>query len=583
MTTAALPPSPSLSKKETLASTPSSSSHGRTADATGDKPWPPSVYLYREAEDAAAANARAGATVIQAKHFSTLALVGLCYCILNSWTAASASLSVALPSGGPVAILWGLVVATVGTLAIALSMAEICSFYPTSGGQYHWSYLVATPRYRAGLAYAAGWMSVAGWVALTATASSLAAQLITGLVALLHPDYKSQPWHVFLIYVAFAIGAWFVNAFGAKILDAVNRVAMFWSLVGALVIVITVLARSGSSGSSDGHSHFQSARFVFASFKNTTGWNDGVAWILGLLQASFSLIGADGATHVIDEISDPARNAPLAMVLAVVIGSSSTFVVLAVLLFVIRDFDAVVSSPNGALGEIIYQAVASKAGAVCLLIFPIGSMAFTATALLTTSSRMAQSFARDRGLPWCYGPLQFERIHKTLQVPLQAMTMTTAWVVVFGCIYLGSNSALNAILSSSVVLLQASYCLPILLVLVRGRKATLIHHHPSFSSSSSASIDEKASPSSGGSRGSSWSLGPLLGPLLNALAVVYIVLTNVFFLFPPELPVSGSNMNYTVVVVAIVIVLASVAWIVEGRKTYKGPVDLVAPHEPARS
>nr|CDI53882.1 choline transporter [Melanopsichium pennsylvanicum 4] len=74
--------------------------------------------------------------VIPVKHFSTLALIGLCYCILNSWTAASASLSIALVSGGPSVTLWGMVVAFFGVMATALSMAEICHVYPTTGGQY---------------------------------------------------------------------------------------------------------------------------------------------------------------------------------------------------------------------------------------------------------------------------------------------------------------------------------------------------------------------------------------------------------------------------------------------------------------
>ena len=34
------------------------------------------------------------------RHFSPLAMLGLAFAILNSWTALSASLSLALPSGG---------------------------------------------------------------------------------------------------------------------------------------------------------------------------------------------------------------------------------------------------------------------------------------------------------------------------------------------------------------------------------------------------------------------------------------------------------------------------------------------------
>ncbi|GAC75965.1 amino acid transporters [Moesziomyces antarcticus T-34] len=490
-----------------------------------------------------AASATGAITVIDKTHFSTLALIGLCYCILNSWTAASASMSIALISGGPSVALWGMVVAFVGVMATALSMAEICHVYPTTGGQYHWSFCLAPARYRYVIAYFTGWTAVAGWVALTATASSLAGQFIVGIIALLHPNYESQPWHIFLVYVAFSLGAWVINAFGVRILDSLNRAAMIWSLVGAVVIMITCLARATPD--------YQDAKFVFGKYVNQTGWNNGVAWILGLLQAAFSLIGSDGATHLVDEIDRPAINAPRAMILAVAIGASSTFIVLMVFLFVLRDFDAVIESSAGALLEIIYQAVGNKAGAVCLLIFPVCSMAFTATALLTTSSRMSQAFARDRGLPFSN---LLQRISAKNEVPIPALVLTTIWVIVFGCIYLGSSSALNAILSSSVVLLQFSYIVPIVLLLIRGRKV----------------LDTDNAGAEGRRH---FDLGRL-GLPINVFAIAFVLFTNVFFLFPPELPTTSTNMNYTIVVVAIVAIMSGAAWMAHGRKWYKGPLDM---------
>ncbi|KAK4925038.1 hypothetical protein LTR66_016420, partial [Elasticomyces elasticus] len=43
------------------------------------------------------------------RNFSPLAMLGLAFAILNSWTALSASLSLALPSGGPTSVIWGLI------------------------------------------------------------------------------------------------------------------------------------------------------------------------------------------------------------------------------------------------------------------------------------------------------------------------------------------------------------------------------------------------------------------------------------------------------------------------------------------
>lgn len=482
-------------------------------------------------------------TSLPKTHFSTLALIGLCYCILNSWTAASASMSIALISGGTSVTLWGMLVAFSGVMCTALSMAEICHVYPTTGGQYHWSFLLSPSKYRYVIAYFTGWISVSGWVALTATASSLAGQFIVGIIALLHPGYEEKNWHIFLVYVAFSLGAWVINVFGVRLLDTVNRIAMLWSLIGAVVIMITCLGRASPS--------YQDAKFVFANFTNTTGWPNGVAWILGLLQSAFSLIGSDGATHLIDEIDRPSINAPRAMILAVAIGASSTFVVLMVFLFVLKDFNTVTSSPAGALLEIIFQAVGNKIGAICLLMFPVCSMAFTATALLTTSSRMSQAFARDKGLPF---HSIFSRISKKEEVPIPALILTTVWVIIFGCIYLGSSSALNAILSSSVVLLQFSYIIPIILLLVRGRKML-----------------DAATPDQTKRK---FNLGRILGPIINLFAITFVLFTNVFFLFPPELPTTASNMNYTIVVVAVVALLSAAAWAVEGSKLFKGPLDI---------
>lgn len=51
--------------------------------------------------------------------------VGLAYAILNSWTAMATSLSIALPSGGPTAVVWGLIVSFLGNLAMSASLAEM--------------------------------------------------------------------------------------------------------------------------------------------------------------------------------------------------------------------------------------------------------------------------------------------------------------------------------------------------------------------------------------------------------------------------------------------------------------------------
>ena len=65
------------------------------------------------------------------RNFSPLSMLGLAFAILNSWTALSASMGLALPSGGATSVRWGLVTAGVCNLCLAASLAEFLSAYPT--------------------------------------------------------------------------------------------------------------------------------------------------------------------------------------------------------------------------------------------------------------------------------------------------------------------------------------------------------------------------------------------------------------------------------------------------------------------
>jgi choline transport protein len=83
------------------------------------------------------------------------------------------------------------------------------------------------------------------------------------------------------VYIVFVLCACAINAFGVRLLPRINTVALVWSIIGAVVVMITVLACASG--------RYQTASFVFGDVENQTGWSDGVAWILGLLQSAFGL------------------------------------------------------------------------------------------------------------------------------------------------------------------------------------------------------------------------------------------------------------------------------------------------------
>jgi choline transport protein len=85
---------------------------------------------------------------------------------------------------------------------------------------------------------------------------------------------------------------------------------VYWSLLAVVIISIVILATSPKTDAS----------YVFTKFQNETGWSDGMAWILGLLQSALSLIGFDAALHMTEEMPRPAEDAPRAILYAVAVG-----------------------------------------------------------------------------------------------------------------------------------------------------------------------------------------------------------------------------------------------------------------------
>ncbi|QSZ30165.1 hypothetical protein DSL72_004685 [Monilinia vaccinii-corymbosi] len=468
------------------------------------------------------------------RNFSLLSMLGLAFAILNSWTALAASLSVALPSGGSTSVLWGLITAGVCNLCLAVSLSEFLSAYPTAGGQYHWVAVISWKKYVPILSWITGWINVSGWIALVASGGLLGSQLIGGIISLMHPDYVPQRWHQFLLYIAYSLIAFIVNAFMTSLLPLITKSAFIWSIAGFALISITVLAAASPE--------YNEASFVFTDFINSTGWPDGVAWLLGLLQAGLGLTGFDAVAHMIEEIPDAEVQGPRIMIGCVLIGVFTGFIFLTVLLFVAGNVNDVIESAAGPLLQIFYHATGSKAGAICLLMFPLVCLLFATISITTTSTRMIYAFARDNGLPFSR---VFSKVHPKLALPLNALYLTMACVILFGLVFLGSSSAFNAIVSASVVALGVSYAIPVAVNCIRGRKC----------------LPETRA----------FKLSEPVGWICNLIGIAYVMITTVLFLFPPELPVTGSSMNYCVVAFLFVFVIALIQWFIDGKQNFTGP------------
>jgi choline transport protein len=244
-------------------------------------------------------------------------------------------------------------------MCLAASLAEFLSAYPTAGGQYHWVAMISWKKWVPLLSWITGWINVSGWIALVASGGLLGSQLIVGVISFMNPDYAPQRWHQFLIYICYNIVAFLLNAFANSLLPYITKGAFTWSISGFVIISITVLACASPK--------YSTGSFVFTKFINSTGWPDGIAWLLGLLQAGLGLTGFDAVAHMIEEIPNPTVEGPRIMLACVGIGIFTGFIFLLCLLLVAGDVTNVTENSAGPLLAIFYNATNSKAGSICLL------------------------------------------------------------------------------------------------------------------------------------------------------------------------------------------------------------------------
>ncbi|KOS22503.1 Choline transport protein [Escovopsis weberi] len=413
-------------------------------------------------------------------------------------------MSSGLPNGGPVAILWGLVVVTICNVCVALSMGELCSSMPTALGQ-------------------------AFWVSRLAAASSNAFMTELILAAKLmfdeDRDDDSKGWVQLLIYIGVTVLCTAVNHFGCRIekfLPWFNRIMGVWYMAIFLMIGLALLISVGTNPDK----HFQSAEFVFGRWINETGWPDGVTWFLGLVQAAYGLIAFDSVIHMVEEIPAPRRNGPKMMYMSVICGAVTGFVFMAICLSCIQSLDEVLTSPVGfPFSQIIQDAIGLHGASVLLSLFICNGMG-QAVSVSTSASRLTWSFARDGGIPFSGF---FWEVDPRWQAPTRALWLQAAVV-----------SAIGAILSVSTIALTISYAMPIAVLLRVGR--------------------DKSPPGE-------FRLGKLAVGI-NVVSIVYCAITSVFFLFPSRPGPAVDEMNYAVAIFGVMMIIALGFWSVQGRTSY---------------
>ncbi|KAF2840395.1 putative GABA permease [Patellaria atrata CBS 101060] len=484
-------------------------------------------------QDADAALAKMGYKSELPRSLSMLSVLGLSFAIMAAPYGLSTTLYITLTDGQSVTVIWGWIFVSLISLSIAASLAEICAVYPTAGGVYYWAAMISTKKWAPLASWITGWLTLVGNWTVTLSINFGGAQLILSAITLWDEDYVPNEWQTVLMFWAVMLICMAVNIFGSRYLDLLNKICIYWTAASVIIILITLLSMADDR---------RSGEFVFAHYDaSASGWPSGWAFFVGLLQAAYTLTSYGMVAAMCEEVQNPEREVPKAIVLSVAAAGITGALYLIPILFVLPPVELLLGVANGQPIGLLFKTVTGSAGGGFGLLFLIlGIWFFAGVGALTAASRCTYAFARDGAIP---GSRIWKRVDKRFDIPLWGLVLSTVVDCLLGLIYFGSAAAFNAFTAVATICLSTSYGLPILVSVLRGRK--MVRH-------------------------STFSLGRF-GYAINLICIFWICLAVVLFCMPVALPVTASSMNYASVVFAGFASI-SVAWyFVRGRKDFTGP------------
>ncbi|KAL3830851.1 hypothetical protein ACJIZ3_019653 [Penstemon smallii] len=481
------------------------------------------------------------------RDLSVLSNFAFSFSIISVLTGVTTLYNIGLTFGGPVSIVYGWVIAGFFTMGVGLSMAEICSSYPTSGGLYYWSAKLAGPSWAPFASWITGWFNIVGqWAGTTSIDFSLA-QLIQVIILLSTGGkngggYESSKYVVIAIHGGILFLQAILNSFSISWLSFFGQLAAAWNMLGVFVLMILVPMVATEKAS---------AKFVFTHFNTDNG--EGIQsrlyiFVIGLLMSQYTLGGFDASAHLTEETKDADKNGPKGIITSIGISIIVGWGYILGITFAVTKIPNLLSTDNDAGGyaiaQVFYGVFESRygngiGGIVCLGIVAV-TIFLCGMSSITSNSRMVYAFSRDGAMP--FSPF-WHKVNKQ-GVPLNAVWLSALIAFCMALTSLGNLVAFQAMVSTATIAVYIAYALPIFF------RVTLARN--------------------------SFTPGPFnlgrYGIVVGWVSVLWVATISVLFSLPVAYPVTKQTLNYTPVAIGGVLLLIVSSWILNARHWFRGPV-----------
>lgn len=489
------------------------------------------------------------------------------FSIISILTGAVILYDYGLAWAGTAAVMIGWPLVTVFVLAIAASMSEIASAYPTAGGLYYWASRMKNKNW----GWWTAWLNLIGQFAIVAginfaAAAFLNATLITPLLSNLGITYDNTTAVLGISFLTGQIVTMGVlmlvelvlNIVGINLVALLNQVSVWWHIVivAAVVILVFLAGKPDESGltlfaiqpQDQGGSWNNNLGFVNLQYGAAVTYPAFLAFFFSLLQANWTYTGYDASAHVAEETVGARVSSAWGIFLSVAVSAVVGFVFLLALSTHLPDlstlFPAVVDEASlpGASQYYFGGGVA----VIAILEYNLGqigdllaagiaiAMAFCGLSSVASAGRMLYAFSRDDGLP---GSGWLKKVSHRYRTPANSLTamVVVAWVFTLAAGIVGGGTAIVIVTAVSTIFLYAAYGICIYL-----------------GATTTEWLKERV-----------WSLGRW-SKAIAWFALFWIVVLMILFSFP-----TSGNISWPFMVVTVLFLV--VYYFASAKQNFKGP------------
>ncbi|MCV7421881.1 amino acid permease [Mycobacterium yunnanensis] len=370
--------------------------------------------------------------------FSFRSALALAFADVSPIAAVYAIFTLGLFAAGP-KFFWAFPIVLVGQLLVAGVFGELASRFPYAGSVYQWSRHVQGTTW----GWVAAWAYMWGLTIALGTLSYAASGFLLQIFGVTEPSR----WATATVAVVIILLGTGVNIVGRQVLKVMVIASITCEVVGSvgLGVVLLVFYRENPF----------SALFSSASIPDAATWTSG-PMLLAIAYVGWSFLGFEAAGSVAEEVDDPERNVPKAIIFGLLMVGLVVMFSSAALILAIPNLDEVVAAQSG---DVVSETLTTHLGAgvtkPLLAMFVIGFIS-SFLAVQAAVSRCIWGAARDRSLP---GSKVLGKLAGPERLPVNAIALTAIVAVVF--ILLAGSQFYNILVNFNIIGFYIAFGVPV--------------------------------------------------------------------------------------------------------------------------